>query len=145
MKPTVRFLMSLLATLIVAGCATREAANISGRWKAVNRYAEAPQEIPLYQSYVFYPSPMDGTLKKMLTRWAKDSGMTLSYLHPSDFTLYGAVAQVRTASLADAAAQLSSIYAAQRVSVAVSGKQIVVRAADAVAAQEPGDTADASR
>ncbi|HZF97967.1 MAG TPA: hypothetical protein VEY92_06940 [Pseudoxanthomonas sp.] len=137
--------MSLSATLIMAGCATREAANISGRWKAVNRYAEAPQEIPLYQSYVFYPSPMDGTLKKMLTRWAKDSGMTLSYLHPSDFTLYRAIAQVRTASVTDAAAQLSSIYAAQRVSIAVSGTQILVRAVDPVATQGTGDTADASR
>jgi hypothetical protein len=145
MKRTAWFLMTLLATLIVAGCATREASNISGRWKAVNRYAEAPQEIPLYQSYVFYPSPMDGTLKKMLTRWARDSGMTLSYLHPSDFTLYGAVAQVRTASVADAASQLSSIYAAQRVSVAVSGKQIVVRAVDPVAAQDTRDTSDVSR
>ncbi len=71
--------------------------------------------------------------------------MTLSYLHPSDFTLYQAVAQVRTGNLADAAAQLSSIYAAQRVSVAVSGKQILVRAADPVAAQATGDAGDASR
>ena len=126
----------ILMIAVLASCATRPAPDIGGRWKAVNRFADAPQEIPLYQSYVFYPSPMDATLKNMLTRWAKDSGMTLSYKHPSDFTLHAPVAQLRTGSLQDAAALLTSIYAAQRVAVTVDGNQIMVRAAD-TAAIEP--------
>lgn len=84
----------------------------------------------MYQSYVFYPSPMDGTLKSMLTRWAKDSKMTLSYLHPSDFTLHAPVAQVRTGNLQDAVKQLTAIYAGQRVSITASETQIVVRSFD---------------
>lgn len=120
----------ILMIAVLTGCATRPAPDIAGRWKAVNRYAEAPQEIPLYQSYVFYPSPMDGTLKNMLMRWAKDSGMSLSYQHPSDFTLHAPVTQLSTGSLHDAAALLTSIYTTQRVSVTVAGNQILVRAAD---------------
>ncbi|HEV8692685.1 MAG TPA: TcpQ domain-containing protein, partial [Lysobacter sp.] len=99
------------------------------RWKAVNRYAEEPQEIPLYEAYVFYPSPMDGTLKTMLTRWARDSKMTLSYLHSSDFTLHEAVAQIHTNDLQEAVSQLTSAYAGQGVSVTTEGNQIVVRSA----------------
>ncbi|MGH8026102.1 MAG: hypothetical protein ACREO0_05165, partial [Pseudoxanthomonas sp.] len=97
----------VLIFLVVAlsGCATRPAPDFGGRWKAVNRYAETAQEIPLYQSYSFHASPMDGTLKNMLTRWAKDSKMTLSYLHPSDFTLYGPVAQIDTNDLQQAVSQ----------------------------------------
>lgn len=116
----------LLSLAVVAGCAAKPAPDIAGRWRPVNRFADVPQEIPLQQAYLFYASPMDGTLRTMLTRWARDSRMTLEYHHPSDFTLAAPVAQVRTASLADAAMQLASIYAGQRVSVRVEGDRIVV-------------------
>jgi hypothetical protein len=120
--------MLLLASLLaLAACATRPAPGISGRWKPVNHYATVPQEIPLHQAYVFYASPLDVTLKTMLTRWAHDSHMTLSYEHPSDFTLYGPVAQLRTASLQVAVATLSTLYAKQQIAVTLDGNAIVVR------------------
>ncbi len=120
--------MLVLASLLaLAACATRPAPDISGRWKPVNHYAAVPQEIPLHQAYVFYPSPLDVTLKTMLMRWAHDSHMTLSYEHPSDFTLYGPVAQLRTASLQVAVATLSTLYAKQQVAVTLDGNAIVVR------------------
>jgi hypothetical protein len=121
--------IAILLMTVLAGCATRPAPDIRGRWKSVNRYAEATQAIPLYQSYVFQASPMDGTLKNMLSRWAKDSKMTLSYLHPSDFTLHAPVAQIQSNDLQQAVALLSSVYAEQRVSVTASNNQIVVRPA----------------
>ncbi len=95
----------------------------------MNRYAASAEEIPLYQSYLFHASPMDGTLKTMLTRWAKDSKMALSYQHPSDFTLYEPVAQIRTNDLQQAVSQLTAAYAGQQVSITAGGNQIVVRIA----------------
>jgi hypothetical protein len=121
----------VLLVVALSGCATRPAPDFGGRWKTVNRYAASAEEIPLYQSYVFHASPMDGTLKNMLTRWASDSKMTLSYLHPSDFTLYGPVAQIQTNDLQQAVSQLTAAYAEQRVSVTASNNQIVVRVVDA--------------
>jgi hypothetical protein len=118
-------LIPLIAML--SGCAMRTAPDFGGGWKAVNHYAAATEEIPLQQAYVFYPSPMDGTLRNMLVRWAKDSKMTLSYLHPSDYTLHAPVARIRTSSLQEAASQLTAAYAAQRLSVLVDNNQIVVR------------------
>ncbi len=118
-----------MLVFLLAGCATRPAPDIAGRWKPVNRYAAAAEEIPLYQSYVFHASPMDGTLKSMLTRWVKDSKMTLVYLHPSDFTLYGPVAQIQTNDLQRAVSELSAAYASQGVSVTAADNQIVVRVA----------------
>jgi hypothetical protein len=128
---TRRGAIALVTVLMAAtaGCATKPAPEYGGRWKAVNHYAEAPQEIPLYQAYLFYPSPMDGTLKTMLERWARDSKMTLSYLHASDFTLHAAVADIRTNDLGQAVSQLSSAYGTQGVSVTTEGNQIVVRSA----------------
>ena len=117
----------LLAVLSLAGCASH-APDISGRWRPVNHFSEAPQSIPLYQNYVFYPSPMDRTLKSMLTRWAKDSKRTLSYLHSSDFTLYRDVADIRTTDLEDAVSRLNSAYATEGVSITSDDRQIVVRA-----------------
>src|SRR3546814_175877 len=117
----------LLAILSLAGCVSH-APDISGRWRPVNHFSEAPQSIPLYQTYVFYPSPMDRTLKSMLTRWAKDSKRTLSYLHSSDFTLYRDVADIRTTDLEDAVSRLNSAYSAEGVSITNDDRQIVVRA-----------------
>ncbi|RYZ69673.1 MAG: hypothetical protein EOP91_15075 [Lysobacteraceae bacterium] len=108
-----------------------------GAGRAVNRYAETAQEIPLQQAYSFRASPMDGTLRNMLSRWAKDSKLSLSYLHPSDFTLYAPVARIDTYDLQQAAAQLTAAYAAQRVQVTHSGNQIIVSLADVPASGDP--------
>ncbi|WP_343037726.1 TcpQ domain-containing protein [Pseudoxanthomonas gei] len=129
MKYSPAALFFCLLIPLLSACATRPAPDIKGRWKPVNRYAATAEEIPLYQSYVFHASPMDGTLKTMLTRWARDSKMTLSYLHPSDFTLYGPVAQIQTNDLQRAVSELSMAYAGQHVSVTAAGNQIVVRVA----------------
>jgi hypothetical protein len=110
----------------LTACAGRHAPDFGGRWKPVNHYADAPQEIPLHQAYVFRASPMDGTLKGMLTRWAADRKMTLAYRHPSDYTLTTPVARIDTPDIQVAAASLGSIYAPQGVSVAIEGNQILV-------------------
>jgi hypothetical protein len=124
-----RLWTAILLAVALTGCATRPAPDFGGRWKPVNRYAEVPDEIPLHKSYVFYPSPMDGTLKNMLTRWAKDSNLKLDYQHYSDFTLHQGVAQINTTSLPDAVAQLNTAYAGHGVVIAREGDQIVVRSA----------------
>lgn len=136
-----RVAASLALVAIVAGCAARPAPDFSGRWRPVNRYADQPQPIPLHQQYLFYASPLDRTLKTMLSRWAKDAKMTLSYLHPSDFTLHAEVAGIRTSDLRSAAAQLSQAYAAQQLAVLVESNQIVVRPAPGQAARS-GDGRD---
>ena len=56
--------------------------------------------------------------------------MTLSYLHPSDFTLHAQVADIRTSNLQDALNQLSAAYSSQQVIVASEQNQIVVRIAE---------------
>lgn len=121
--------------LAQAGCATSPAPDFKGRWKPANRYATATQAIPLQQPHVFQAAPMDGTLKNMLARWARDSELHLSYQHPSDFTLHAPVAQINTHDLQQAAAQLTSIYAGQHVTVSIDDNQIIVRQAGVAAAQ----------
>lgn len=120
--------------LAVAGCATPKAADINGRWRPVNRFAEAPQAIPLQHAYIYQASPADGTLKTMLDRWARDARLTLAYLHPNDYTLHAPVAQIRTSSLEDAASLLSAAYAGQGVRVVVERPRIIVSQASAPAA-----------
>ncbi|MBL8263631.1 MAG: TcpQ domain-containing protein [Xanthomonadaceae bacterium] len=122
-----KFLLVLATVVALSSCATRPAPDFGGRWKNINRFAEETQAIPLQDTYLFYASPMDGTLKAMLERWAKDSNMTLAYRHPMDYTLHSAVAEIRTPSLQEAVSQLNAAFAAQQVSVGVSGDEIVVR------------------
>ncbi len=131
----------VLAALLVSACGTTPAPNFRGRWKPVNHFDDSPKELPLSQAYVYAASPLDRTLKTMLTRWARDSRMTLSYLHGSDYTLYGPVAEIQTPSLQQAVSQLNAAYAAQGISISADERQITVRGAAAQAA--PADTASA--
>lgn len=135
--------ISVLLLATQAGCATR-APDFNGRWQPVNHYAATTQVIALHRSYVYQAAPMDGTLKTMLTRWARDSGLQLAYLHPSDFTLHAPVGQINTYYLQQAAEQLSSIYAGQDVLVTVDGDRVTVRLARDAGTQVPAAGADAA-
>jgi hypothetical protein len=122
-----KLLLGAAFALALSSCATRPAPDFGGRWKNINRFSEETQAIPLQDAYLFYASPMDRTLKNMLERWADDSNMVLTYRHPMDYTLYSAVAEIRTPSLQEALSQLNAAYASQQVSIGVSGNEIVVR------------------
>lgn len=112
--------------LLPAACATH-APDFGGRWREANVYADAPQEIPLQQAYVYAPSPMDGTLRNMLQRWTHDAGLRLQYEHRSDYTLHAAVARIRTPDLRQAASMINEAYAAQRISMTVADGAVIVR------------------
>ena len=134
---------SALAALLSCSCATSPPPDFAGRWTPVNHYAAAPDGIPLAQAYMFVPTPLDRTLKTLLSRWAIDSNRTLLYQHPSDFALYGPVAAIHTSRLQDALAMLNALYREQRVDVGLDGDAIVVRQRDAPAiaiAPRPGSS-----
>ena len=119
----------VVLSLAAVACATKPAPNFKGRWQPINNLGDAPVELPLQEAHLYTASPLDRTLKSMLTRWARESRMTMSYLHGSDFTLYKPVADIRTASLQHAVSQLNAAYAAQGLVISVDASQITVRAA----------------
>jgi hypothetical protein len=125
LNPLALSLVSALAMLLSA-CGTPAAKDFGGRWKPVNKYDDKVVEIPLALPYTYYAAPMDGTLKTMLTRWTKDTGLKLAYRLRSDFSLTRAASGIHTTELRDATAQLSTIYGAQGVAVTVNGSELVV-------------------
>ena len=133
----------ILLAFVIAGCGTPPAKDFGGSWKPVNHFQDQTTEIPLAQAYTFYASPMDGTLKTMLTRWSTDSGMTLSYQLMSDYTLYKPVAQIHTRDIRSAAAELNAIYAAEGIFITINDKQILVGVAD-VSKPDASETKPAS-
>lgn len=120
-------IVALMALVLLAACGTRPAPNFRGKWRPVNHYTQVPEEIPLYEAYVYQPAPLDATLKTMLTRWAKDNKMSLSYLAASDYTLHAPIANISTPNLPQALAQLNQAYAQQGLTIVQNGKQIIVR------------------
>lgn len=125
--------------VVTSGCATQSAPDIKGRWVPVNGFSEKTEAIPLRRPYLFYASPTDKTLKTMLSRWSQDSNMTLTYLHPHDFTLHKPVTHIRTGDLQEAVSLLTRIYAEQQVSITASQKEIVVKASEpGTAIRTPG-------
>jgi len=133
-----------VALIALAGCGTPPAKNFGGKWTPVNRFRAQPTEIPLQVAYTFYAAPMDETLKTMLTRWANDSGRTLSYQLPFDVTLYTPVSDIHTTDLDAAARQLTTIYAAQHVYVSATDRKILVLASSTASRSDADATAPAS-
>lgn len=115
-----------VCALFLMSCASRDAPDFKKRWTPVNRFAETSEAIPLRPAHEFYATPLDGTLKNLLGRWAKDSGRELTYAHPSDYTLYAPVARIHTADLTRAIAELSAAYADRGLEIAVEPKRILV-------------------
>lgn len=113
--------------LALVACRTTPAPAFKGRWQPVNRFPATTQAIPIDPPYVFYASPMDGTLRQMLVRWAKDADMSLAYQHTADFTLHADAARIRTGNVPEALALLKTAYATQRLEIAVEDGRIVVR------------------
>lgn len=132
---------TVAASLAMAGCGTPAAKDFRGSWKPVNRFQDAPVEIPLEQPYTFYAAPMDETLKTMLDRWAKDTGRTLDYQLGFDVTLYKPVADIHTTDLQEAASRLSAIYGSQGVQVIAHPRDIVVQAPAGVGSTASADVA----
>lgn len=122
-----RLIATLSTVALLSACASSPAPDFRGRWKPVNRFSESTMEIPLYSSYVYQAIPMDGTLKTMLERWAKDSNMELAYSIQSDYTLYAPVAKINTTSIQQAVAELSLVYANEGVTVSAAGNRILVQ------------------
>lgn len=123
---------------VSTGCSTPQAIDPKGAWRPLHQFAESPQAIPLEQAYVFQAFPSDQTLKALLTRWASDAGLRLSYLHANDYTLHAPVAQLRTTSIEQAAGALTAAYAAQGVQVSAERGALVVSRAHAAQADAAG-------
>jgi len=116
----------LLVAGMLAGCGTSPARNFGGKWRPANVFPERPTTIPLPAAYTFYAAPMDGTLKTMLARWARDTQRELAYRPAVDVTLYAGVAGIRTTDIAAAVAELNRLYAAQDIVVTANGRAIAV-------------------
>lgn len=127
-----KLLQSVLIAVVVSAlcaCGTPSPKDYGGRWRPVNHFDDKAVEIPLAVPYTYYTTPLDGTLKKLVTRWTSDTGMKLSYRLRSDFTLTRGASSLRTTELRDAAAQLTSAYSAQGVVISSKDGELVVEEA----------------
>lgn len=131
----------LISLTFVTACGTPAARDFGGRWRPINHFPTTTTAIPLNPSYVFFAAPTDITLRTMLARWARDTGMQLSYELVNDYTLVQPVTQIRTNDLRSAAEQLNVIYAPSLLLVNITDRQIVVQA---FAANAPVTTPDKS-
>jgi hypothetical protein len=127
----------LLLALSLGGCSSHRAPDAGGAWTPVNRYADEPRAVALAADYAYRVTPLDGTLRGVLARWAADTGATLDYRHTHDFTLHAAASRVQASTATAAAAQLDALFAPLGVHVVVeAGNRFVVAgrtgAADAV-------------
>ncbi|MDV3468451.1 hypothetical protein RZA67_06850 [Stenotrophomonas sp. C3(2023)] len=133
MKIAFRSPLICLSALALAGCASH-APDFSGRWKPLNRLPSSTTSIPLHQDYVYQVSPMDGTLKSLLERWARDTGLSLDYGLDRDYSLVSALTGINTTARAAALDELGRVYEAHGVRITTEGQHLRVRSATQTAA-----------
>ena len=121
--------LAMAIAVLASACTTTPAPEFGGKWRPVNRFADTTREIPLNPAYIYYALPMDGTLRGVLARWARDTHAGLSWQLSSDYTLPTAVGQIRTPDANAAMQQLAQVYAAQRIELAVENGAITARPA----------------
>jgi len=120
-----------LAALAASACASqREARDFSGPWVPLNRYAAHSEAIPIDPPQVFQATPMDGTLRQLLARWARAAGRRLDYRHPFDHTLHEPVRGVHARTLDEAVHQLGTAFDGQGVVIVLEDDRLVVRGRD---------------
>lgn len=126
----------ILMAATLSACGTPSARDFGGRWRPANRFDDKVVEIPLDLPYTYYVAPMDGTLKTLVARWARDTGKTLSYRLRSDFSLIRGASSLRTTEAAEAMARLTSLYAAQGIVVRDEGADLIVDVESPAPAQD---------
>lgn len=124
-----------VVSVLLSACGTTPAPEFHGKWRSVNRFAQETQPIPLHAAYTYYATPLDATLKGLLTRWSGDTRNGLSYQVGTDYTLHAPVSAIRAGSPAAAVAELDRIYAAQGIEIIFDGRSFVVRPRPAEAVQ----------
>lgn len=117
----------IVAVLLVSGCdSTPPAKNFSGSWTPINSFPSETREIPLVVQRTYQASTIDITLKNMLDRWAKESGVVLQYEHPSDFVLHSPVSKIQSPTLSGALIEVNSLFAEQKVFARMYGNAVLL-------------------
>ena len=88
-------------------------------WAPVHQYPEAPGAIDLTPVVKYRVTPLDGSLKNLLARWAFLAGKRLQYEPGTDWQVHRDAARVESASLDDALKQLATAYSIQGVELSV--------------------------
>lgn len=138
MKPLL-FACAMGLLMSMSGCRTSPPPEFHGRWHAVNRYPAETRAIPLRHETVFAATPLDGTLKRLLERWAKEAGVVLEYGIDTDYTLHAPVSRLRAGSLADAVSGLDALYRMHGVAISVTGDRVVVSSQASVRGAPAGE------
>lgn len=119
----------LLTIAVLSGCSAPSPRDFGGHWSQVNRFSSTVEAIPFQRPYEYFASPLDSTLKNMLSRWSKDTKMRLDYRFPDDFTLYKPASSIHTPDVETALSELNGIYAKEGIFIAVHDGVLVVTGA----------------
>ncbi|MGY5236116.1 MULTISPECIES: hypothetical protein [unclassified Neisseria] len=96
--------------MLMSGCTSHSAPDFPKSWQPMNQLSDQITEIPLIKPHFYEITRLDSTVKGLLERWGETAKMPVIYDHPSDFTLYKKVQNIRTVELRVALDELTNLY-----------------------------------
>ena len=118
--------LSLLVVCIThAGCAHRDV-KVTGEWRPANALDATPQPIHDAPTVQYISTPLDPSLRSLLSRWSKQGEVALDYRASSDFSLSVDAANIRATSLEGGITALNRIYIQSGVDIRLEGAVVQV-------------------
>ena len=110
---------------LLGGCSSVRQRTLMTDWEPVHRYPSQARAIPLAPVVEYRVTPVDATLRLLLSRWAYLTGKTVDYRLPQDWTLHADASNVNATTLDAALRALSFAYRDLGVVLEVSGDRLV--------------------
>lgn len=112
--------------VLCAGCASD--VKVAGNWRPVNVLDAAPRAIEQAPEVQFIATPIDRSLRSLLTRWAREGNLALEFKIDTDYSLSAKAASIRAGSIHAALEALNQAYADSGVQIGLSSGVITASA-----------------
>lgn len=112
-----RFVIGGLLMLLLSACSALSERAVMSDWQPVANLPSEPRVAVATPSTSFLVTPLDGSLRHLLARWAYLEGVQVDYRLSVDWQLHTRAAAVKAADLPSALSALQSAYAEQGISL----------------------------
>lgn len=126
-----RFVLGGLLVLLLSACATLSERAVMSDWQPVANLPTEPRVAVATPDTLFLVTPLDGSLRHLLARWAYLEGVQVDYRLPVDWQLHAPAAAVKAPDLPSALSALQKSYASQGISLRLDKGLLIAESAGA--------------
>jgi len=104
-------LLVLFLNFLLLGCSVNpKASDFGGEWVPINQFSDDIKVIPLEAPYKYSGLRIDTSLRQMLERWARDTGLSFQMKCVNDYSIPHKILSMNASNLKAALDEVNEIY-----------------------------------